>query len=1622
MEELLIPYRAVNRIDGERILVFAPHPDDEIFGCGGALLRHVDARKAVQVVIVTDGGHGVADEERATCVAQRREESRQAARIVGYDEPMFLGYLDRGLMYGEKLVLECLDLIERLRCDLVYAPSLLEIHPDHRALAMAVTEAVRRIGAGLCLAYYEVGMPLRPNVLLDIGAQAERKMSAMRCFVSQNVRQRYDLDIAALNRYRSYTLPPDVVAAEAFVLTRAEDLAADPLGLYCSEHARQKQIGLPLDNRDAPLVSVIIRSMDRPTLGDALDSVALQTYPNVEVVLVNAKGVGHRAFGEWCGRFPLRMVDLGEPAGRSRAANVGLSHARGHLMIFLDDDDWFEPDHLVTLASLLHDSPRRIAAYSGIRCVTASGQQMAKRYERPFDAALLYAGNYIPLHAVLFSRRAIDAGCRFDEHFDVFEDWDFWLQVSRHGDFVFSGKTSAAYRIHGDSGWGVTFDPEVARLGTIAILSKWRREWRDEDFFAWAKLTQRLDSEKEIIENERQKVEHELQRVDQERRRWEAEAVQRGEWFEKADQARGAWEAEALKRGEWALSLKTDGEQKQAEIRTLFDSLHAKQQELERSCATTEYWRGEFMRVQAQTEANHQRLLLAETTLIAMRSSISWRVGAPLRYARQGMRALFPSLKSVVRGCWRHLPLTEDQRCAVREFALSHFGLVLRGTAVYRHWLARREYVRTLLERRLDFFAQTAASASPGMRGEIPEIAAIVRVRTLDAAYRSLSTLLERRGARSLEVIVVDDGSADETSLFLENSVSGVRVVRNDHGPGRARAFNLGARLARAQVLFFLDAGLEIAQNCFDEVLAMFDVGHAAAAVGIPLISTEGNLLEAGGEIGPDAVLCPHGAGMNLADPQYAFVSPVAYSSVLALSQEEFGAVGGFDESLDACSFAELGLRLGMSGHPVLLQPATHVLRFENDAESDVMTERTCLSARYGAVLAERPAPLRKHFLVLDMHTPTPDKDSGSVDAFCHMRILVELGYSVTFIPVATLEHQGRYTQDLQRIGVECLYAPWISSVEAHLAEHGARYAYVMMSRVDTATHYLEMVAKYCYQAKLIFNTVDLHFLRERRKAELEGSAEALRAAAALQDRELGIVEMADCTILISRAEEEIVRAEAPGARLFNLPLVMDVRDQKETPFAARRDMFLIGGFCHLPNVDAACYLVSDIWPLIRARLPGVRLFIVGSHPPPEVLALAGDDVVVTGYVEDVSGFFNDCRLSLAPLRYGAGLKGKIGRSLAYGLPAVASPIAVEGTGLIDGEHILVAGEIREFADAVVRLYQDESLWAHLAQRSTEFFREHYSYEAGMRRMAMMLSLLTENLGSENGLALVELKGMQQYLDYRENNSGEYARRLAIEKLLVGSADQFAIRGRCQVCGKASEFHGNYMHALADADGRPVPNLREHLACPGCGLNNRMRASIHLFEQLCTPRADAAIYLTEQITPLFEWFAGHYSNAVGSEYLGSAVAGGACDSRGVRNEDLTALSFAAASFDCILSFDVLEHIPNYRQALRECFRCLKEGGVFLFSVPFACHSERNIVRALLTADGRIEHLLPPEYHGNPSGATDCLCYYHFGWELLDELRACGFAEVRAELFWSRTFGYLGGEQILFYARKAPLPS
>jgi len=584
------------------------------------------------------------------------------------------------------------------------------------------------------------------------------------------------------------------------------------------------------------------------------------------------------------------------------------------------------------------------------------------------------------------------------------------------------------------------------------------------------------------------------------------------------------------------------------------------------------------------------------------------------------------------------------------------------------------------------------------------------------------------------EILVIDDGSSDETASALPQ-VEGLRYHRRAANGGFIAACNDGAALARGEVLVFLNNDTVPQPGWLDALLRTFDTQAGVGLVGAQLLYPDGRLQEAGGVVFSDGSAWNYGRFEAPDDPRFAYLREIDYASgaAIAIPRALFLRLGGFDTRYAPAYYEDTDLAFAVrdAGLRVLYQPAARVVHDEgtssgtdtaSGAKAFQPRNRERFAAHRRIALARHaahgtlPTPAMLHrqqrqVLVVDVQTPHPDRDSASLRLFNLMRMLRDEGAHVVFLP-ADLRHEDGYTQALQQIGVEVWYAPHAGRVPAWLREHGPRFDRVLLCRHYVASEFLPLVRRFAPRARVLFDTVDLHYLRERRAAELGGDPALLRAALRTRRLELDLVARSDVTLVVSEAERALLGVDAPHSEVEVLSNLHDVAGAG-LPFAQRSDLVFVGGFRHPPNADAARWFIDDVFPRVRAALPGVRFHCIGGDVPPDIRERGDDDgIVIHGHVADIAPCMDGCRISVAPLRFGAGVKGKVNLAMAHGQPVVATSCAVEGMHLVDGRDVLVADDADGFAAQTVRLYRDQALWESLAQAGLQNVRQHFSLDA----------------------------------------------------------------------------------------------------------------------------------------------------------------------------------------------------------------------------------------------------------------------------------------------------------------------
>jgi GT2 family glycosyltransferase/glycosyltransferase involved in cell wall biosynthesis len=628
---------------------------------------------------------------------------------------------------------------------------------------------------------------------------------------------------------------------------------------------------------------------------------------------------------------------------------------------------------------------------------------------------------------------------------------------------------------------------------------------------------------------------------------------------------------------------------------------------------------------------------------------------------------------------------------------------------------------------------------------EKPVVSIIIPVyNKFDLTYQCVKSIQENGARVPYEIIIADDCSRDETILASLAFFGGTRLVRNTTNSGFVRTCNRGVDVARGEYLVFLNNDTQVKPGWLDELYETLCRDPKVGIAGSKLLYPDGRLQECGGIIWRMGDGWNWGRDQDASDPRFCYMRDSDYVSgaALMIKSSLFDEIGRFDEHYVPAYYEDTDLcfKVRSRGYRTVVQPASEVVHFEGASAGTSVTgsgmkrfqainhrkffdrwKDTLASHRFNGEMPELEAErsVRQRALMIDDSVPEPDKDAGSNAAFQHILTLQRLGYKVTFIPGDNMAKIDPYTTDLQRRGVECLYHPYYFSVEDVFRKRPVPFDLVYLHRYSNASKYGGMIRQHFPQARILYNVADLHFLRLQRQAEVEDDPVLRQKAEQMRRLELGAMFFVDCVIVHSAAEAELLAKMAPGVNVQVIPWTVEIRDVKKAE-VERPAIAFIGGYRHEPNVDAAKWAVQSIMPGLRKEVPGIELLLVGSYMPPELTALAGKDVVPLGHVPSLDTVFDRVRLTIAPLRYGAGLKGKVLESLAAGVPCVMTTVAAEGLDLPKKLQVLVADEPAEISARIAKLCQDDAEYRRIAEAGKAYVAATYSAERidGLLRQA----------------------------------------------------------------------------------------------------------------------------------------------------------------------------------------------------------------------------------------------------------------------------------------------------------------
>jgi GT2 family glycosyltransferase len=549
----------------------------------------------------------------------------------------------------------------------------------------------------------------------------------------------------------------------------------------------------------------------------------------------------------------------------------------------------------------------------------------------------------------------------------------------------------------------------------------------------------------------------------------------------------------------------------------------------------------------------------------------------------------------------------------------------------------------------------------------------------------------------SFEVIIADDASNDATVHVLQGIGGIVRLHRSDANRGFLRTCNAAAMEARGKVLVFLNNDTLPLPGWLDELVEGLRADPKCGLIGSKLINKDGTLQEAGGIVWDDASAWNFGRGGNPADPTFNYVKDVDYISgaAIALPEKLWRQLGGFDEAYTPAYYedVDLAFRVRAVGLRTVYQPFSNVIHFEGGSHGrdvsrgvkahqqlnkDTFYEQwkdTLAVDHYSHtsfdVRARDRSRKRPRILVVDHYVPESDRDSGSRAMFDYLKLFVSAGFHVTFWP-HDLRFDSRYTPPLQRLGIEVIYFldPVVPRFDQWLASNHHILDYAILCRPYVAREFIDLLRAHS-AAKIIFFGVDIHFQRHEREFRAIASPLAEYDMVQSERVERGVWSKSDVVCYYSKEESDFVALEYPGKAARAIPIfffdrarLLGTRERVLKYGIPRgKQVIFVAGFRHPPNVDAALWFAAKIWPNVLTAIPDARLCVVGSFPPPEVCGLASPSILVTGYVSDeVLGLlYSSSSACTVPLRYGAGVKGKVLEAISFGAPVVTTPTGIQG-------------------------------------------------------------------------------------------------------------------------------------------------------------------------------------------------------------------------------------------------------------------------------------------------------------------------------------------------------------------------
>ena len=623
---------------------------------------------------------------------------------------------------------------------------------------------------------------------------------------------------------------------------------------------------------------------------------------------------------------------------------------------------------------------------------------------------------------------------------------------------------------------------------------------------------------------------------------------------------------------------------------------------------------------------------------------------------------------------------------------------------------------------------------------EIPQVSVIIPVyNQFNYTYNCLKSILLNSGSQiSYEIIIADDCS-DDITLQITEIIHNISIIRTGENLRFLRNCNNAAKHARGKYILLLNNDTQVQENWLFPLVELMQRDDSIGAVGSKMLLGNGMIFEAVSVIWNDGGAWNYGRNCNPCLPEFNYVKEVDYLSgaSMMIKKTIWDELGGFDTRYAPAYYEDpdLCFSIRSHGYKVMYQPASVVVHFEGvsngtnvsqgQKQYQVINQKKFYD-KWKNILLNQQFPngknvfyardrsrKKKTLLMIDHHIPHYDRDAGSKTVFHFLKLFSKLNFNIKFIGDDFVKYEP-YAYTLEQMGIEVLYGKYyLNNWKQWIKDNGKYIDYVFLNRPHVSVKYIDIVKKYT-KARIIYYGHDLHFLRESREYELTGKKYKLKSSRNYKKLEISIMKKADVVYYPSEIEVNVIKEIDSTVNCKSVPMnIFPVLDYTGFDYNKRNGLIFVGGFNHSPNIDAVLWFVNEIMPELRKNLFGVKLYVIGSNTIDKIKKLECDDVKILGYLEDsvLDEYYEKCRVSIVPLRYGAGVKGKLLEAMNKKVPVITTSIGAEGLPQVS-ECLITADEAHDFAGKLVNMYSNEHLLKELSENGYQYIQKHFTSES----------------------------------------------------------------------------------------------------------------------------------------------------------------------------------------------------------------------------------------------------------------------------------------------------------------------